>query len=101
LKRRFIWIATVLAQLIFRFEALLFLLMTKYDYYSLIRFAVPVGFSIFSLLYFACGTLLGMTAIHVLLHTTGLFIFSTILMARRLFKRDKPFVPPMPRSSLF
>jgi hypothetical protein len=89
-----IWLATIVGQISFGLEALLFLLTTKYDYYSIVGFSIPVGFGLSSLFYFACGAVLGTTAFHTLVHTIFLFVFSYILMGRRLFKRDRAFVKP-------
>jgi lysylphosphatidylglycerol synthetase-like protein (DUF2156 family) len=96
-----IWFATIVGQLTFGLELLLFLLTTKYDYYTLVGMSVPVGFGVSSIIYFACGAVLGMTRFHTLLHTAGLFVFAYSLIGRRAFRRDQPSIRPTRQTAIF
>jgi hypothetical protein len=75
-----IWVSLLPAQLLFGFQAVLYLLKDKFDITTLLACSIPIGFSLSSILFFLVSALLGINILHLFIHTAGLFVVSLFLL---------------------
>jgi hypothetical protein len=74
-----LWIATISAQLFCGIQFISYILKDKVDFLVSLSSAVPIGFSLSSLLFFLCSAFLGFNALHLIIHTVSLFCIGLLL----------------------